>query len=440
MRRLTNAMTTLALLFWSVSVDAGEPTRTVTEFAKITASDGIPGAFGASIAVSGDDLVVGAPGYITKEGVVGAAYVFRRSGPRWIETAQLFPQFGGMDGEDFGLSVAIDGDLIVVGAPHIIGGQIGGGYGRAFIFRRQDPGTPHDPFDDLWWQDAHLMSPDELRWGDNFGMSVAVSDGAVLIGRPGWDFTTGSAYIYRRVSDVWVHDASLNPSDSRINDDFGGAVSLNGSLALVGARNYDGASYSGAAYIFGKTEGVWLEEGKLSPSDPAFLGDFGRSVCLSDRYAVVGAQFKAYVYGEHDGWWGEEQLTVPGSTNDFALRVASDSDVILSSDTNGIAHLFCRDGNAWTHCRKLTTSVGAQLGFRVAVGDTYAFVNGSYETVYVYVTPRATKNLRDFAAFQTCFSNQQSECPTECEQVDLVPDGWVNLVDFDEFLATFAGP
>ena len=148
-------------------------TRTVTEFAKITASDGIPGdAFGASIAVSGDDLVVGAPGYVTKEGVVGAAYVFRRSGPRWIETARLFPQFGGLDGEDFGLSVAINGDFIVVGAPHIIAGSIGGGYGRAFVFRRQDPGTPDDPLDDQWWQDAHLTSPDELRYGDEFDLSV----------------------------------------------------------------------------------------------------------------------------------------------------------------------------------------------------------------------------------------------------------------------------
>jgi len=112
------------------------PTRVVTEFAKITPSDGYPMAFGASIAASADDLVVGAPNFITTDGVVGTAYVFHRVGPKWIEIGKLFPNFGGIDGEDFGLTVAIEGDYIVVGAPHIITAAVGGGYGRAFIFRR----------------------------------------------------------------------------------------------------------------------------------------------------------------------------------------------------------------------------------------------------------------------------------------------------------------
>jgi hypothetical protein len=108
----------------------GDEPRTVTEFAKITSGEGFPVAFGASVAVSGDNLVVGARGYVTEDGAVGTAYVFHRSGPRWVQTDRVSPDIGfGIDGEDFGLSVAIDGDIIAVGAPNIIGGVIGGAIG-----------------------------------------------------------------------------------------------------------------------------------------------------------------------------------------------------------------------------------------------------------------------------------------------------------------------
>ena len=313
------------------------------------------------------------------------------------------------------------------------------------MFRRQDPGTPDDPLDDQWWQDAHLTSPDELRYGDEFGLSVSVSDGVVLIGRQGWDYSTGSAYLYRRMNDVWVHDASLNPSDAVLDDAFGSAVSLSGTVALVGAyRRSDVGTLSGAAYIFRRAGSFWAQERKLLPSERAY-GYFGRSVSLSDRYAVVGAQFEAYVYDQkYDPWSQEVKLTAAGSTNDFAIRVASAGDAIVIGDpTDGVAHLFCRHESMWVHCRRLLASdrlTGAQLGFPVAVNHDYAFVAGDHETVYVYVTPIAAKSLRDFATFQTCFSGNPPTLGSECERLDLASDGAVDLRDFNEWLALLAGP
>ncbi len=447
-----------------------EPPRTSTEFVKLTASDGIYGdGFGFSLAVSGDDLVVGAPGYIIATGeVVGAAYVFRRSGPRWIQTAQLFVDFGvpPMDYEAFGWSVAIAGDLIVVGAPQIFPAVIGGGYGTAYVFRRYDPGTPEDALDDQWNGEAKLTSPDEIRYGDMFGYSVAVSGGTILVGRPGWDFSSGSAYSYRRVNGAWRHIASLNPSDSVLDDAFGHAVSLSGTVALVGAhRRSDDGTHSGAGYVFRETGGVWVEECKLTASDGAAGDFFGYSVSLLGERAVAGAYAdddagptsgSAYVFTHKDTPWSNETKLLCSDASDldsFGQSVATDGNTIIvgapgkgsvpnSVDHIGAAYLFHPDADQWVEERKLVASDPAQnavLGASVAVGGNYAYV-GAQEAVYVYVVPSAAHSLRDFAAFQTCFHGDQPSSPSECARFDLVPDGRIDLRDYNEFLALLAGP
>jgi len=445
---------------------ASTPTRSVTEFAKITPSDGYPVAFGASIAASGDDLVVGAPGYITEDGVVGTAYVFHRVGPKWIEIGKLRPEFEGIDGEDFGLTVAIEGDYIVVGAPHIIGGVVGGGYGRAFIFRRDDRGTPDDPLDDQWWQDAELRTPDEIRFGDLFGRSVAISDGVVLIGRPGSSQTSGSAYLYRRMDNVWRHVGSLNPSDATYDDRFGDAVSLSAGFALVGApHRSDFGIRSGAAYAFREIAGAWVQESKLTAKNAAAFDFFGNAVSLAHDTAVVGAQGQdvpasgagaAYVFVKGECAWSTETQLLGGDTNGtdgFGQAVATNGhwavigapgkeDASIIADHVGATYLFRRDGARWSEQRKLTASdprAGLVLGASTAVGKRYAFA-GAQEVAYVYVLPDASRTLRDSALMQTCFRDEERGLETECVRFDLIPDDLIDYRDFIEFLARLAGP
>lgn len=291
---------------------AGEP-RILTEFAKITASDGIEGdGFGFSLAADGDFLVVGAPGYFTQAGSVGAVYVYRRSGPNWIQVDLLFAEEG-VQYDFFGSSVAIEGDLILIGAPFQIPATIGGGYGSAYLFRRHDFGTPNDLSDDRWFQDAKFTSPDEIRFGDSFGRSVSISNSVLLIGRPGWDFSSGSAYLYRELNGVWRYWSALDPSDSIEDDAFGSAVSLSGSVALVGAwRRNDAGIHSGAAYVFRESQGVWSEVQKLVPSDAGDFGSFGKALDFSEGLAVIGASGRAYTHTEESDFWSEDVILNPG--------------------------------------------------------------------------------------------------------------------------------
>jgi len=437
------------------------PVRTITEFAKIRPSDGYPVAFGASIAVSGNDLVVGAPGYITEEGVVGTAYVFHRVGPKWIETGKLVPNFEQIDGEDFGLSVAIEGDFIVVGAPHIMPDVIGGGgYGRAFIFRRDERGTPDDPLDDEWWEDAELRTPDEIRYGDNFGYSVSIGDGLVLIGRIGDSQTSGSAYLYRRVNGVWSHVASLDPSDTALGDSFGDGVSLSGGVALVGASTRsDYGTHSGAAYVFREADGVWLEQTKLTPSDAASYDHFGGSDFIAGAYAVVGAyddddggasSGSVYAFTDGESPWGNETKLVAldaEPSDHFGQAVSSNGASILvgapgKNSNHGAAYLFRRTAEHWVEERKLTASdprAGLVLGASVAVGERHVFA-GAQEAVYAYVLSDAATSLLDFSLLQTCFRDEERGLEMECANVDFVPDARIDLGDFNELLATLAGP
>jgi hypothetical protein len=365
---------------------------------------------------------------------------------------------GGINGEDFGLSVAIEGDYIVIGAPHVIAG-FQGGHGRAFNFRRYDRGTPDDPLDDVWGEDAWLTSPDERRDGDHYGRSVSISEGAVLVGRPGDEHISGSAYLYRKENEVWRHVGSLSPSDSVLSDQFGKAVSLSGPVALVGApqRSDDGTG-SGAAYIFRESGGAWLEEAKLTASDGA-LGDFlGATVSIAGDYAVAGAygdddagpsSGSAYAFeGAGNAWSNETKLTASDavSNDSFGQAVAANGDMILvgapRDDFFGAAYLFVRKCDQWVEERKLVASNRPSpdiVGASVALSERYAFTSAAGK-VYVFVLPSAAKSLRDFSAFQLCFRAEDQQLSNECEALDLAPDGRIDGSDLSEFLALFAGP
>lgn len=437
-----------AVLVLCVSARAEEP-RTITEFAKITASDGIPGdGFGVSLAADGDYLVVGARSYFTQAGPgVGAVYVFRRSGPNWVQVGQLFAEDGGPH-DAFGHSVAIEDDLILIGAPQPNGFT----FGSAYLFRLTDPGTPDDPSDDRWLQDAKLTSPDEIRTGDTFGSSVAISHGVLLIGRPGWDESSGSAYVYRQVNSVWRYWATLDPSDSVVHDTFGNAVSLKGPVAFVGAWRRDEVGIdSGAVYVFQESQGTWSELQKLVPGDAGDFGLFGQSIALCDGFAVVGAHERVYTYTQKDHLWSEDMNLAPVPRGvDFGRTVSASADSILVGDPSfgpnfshlGAAHLYTLRGGVWELGARLLASKpipSTNLGFSVVLGGNYAFA-GATESVFAFVLPTARKSLSDFAGFQNCIGTSLQAGLGDCGRFELVFDGQVDSHDLTEFLAVFAGP
>lgn len=202
--------------------------------------------FGASVAISGDTIIAGDWLNDDKDPDAGAAFVFSRSGGRWTRTAKLLPQGPYAGFVHFGTSVAIDGDVAVVGAPR--DRQLRPFSGAAYVFTR-DAGA--------WSATTKFLSPEGGPDGA-FGTSVDVAGGKILVGEPSRAslvtddqiFRTGAAYLFRRNGGSWYGETQVLPDDIRPGDHFGAAVAIDGSMSLIGAPGDDElGTDSGAAYV-----------------------------------------------------------------------------------------------------------------------------------------------------------------------------------------------
>jgi hypothetical protein len=241
--------------------------------AKLTADDGA-GAdlFGSSVAIHGETVVVGASG---DDYYKGAAYVFVRRGGHWFQKAKLTAQ-GGAPPDQFGFSVAISGETIVVGA-----NQADGSKGSVCVFAR-DGGS--------WTQQTKLNANDGEE-GDRFGNSVAIRDETIVVGAyadADHGSNSGAAYVFVGSGRHWFQQSKLMAQDGAANDQFGTSVAISGETIVVGAWGDDGAK--GSAYLFERRGNRWTEQQlKLTASDGATNDRFGYAVAISGETVVVGA-------------------------------------------------------------------------------------------------------------------------------------------------------
>ncbi len=266
------------------------------EVAKLTASDAADSdEFGWSVAISGDYVVVGAR---VEDGAGtdrGAAYVFDRNqggADNWGEVTKLTAS-DAADMDQFGFSVGISGDNVVVGARLEDGA--GTDRGAVYVFNRDQGGA------DNWGQVTKLIasSPENAAY---FGYSVAVSGDFAVVGAGGEDGTgtnLGAVYVYDRNQggqNAWGEIKKLSASDAEDGDEFGSSVAIDGDYVIVGAFYEDGAGTSrGATYIYGRNYGgadAWGEVMKLTASDAADQDWFGYSVGINGDFAVVGAMYE----------------------------------------------------------------------------------------------------------------------------------------------------
>ena len=251
---------------------------TWTQQAKLTASDGAAGdAFGISVAVNGDTIVVGASG---RNSGRGAAYVFFRSGTAWSEQAELSAS-DGSPGDQFGCAVSVDSQTAVVGA-----NEKGSGQGAAYVFTRSGAS---------WSQQAELTSADGVA-GDQFANSVSVSGNTVVAGANNKASNLGAAYVFLRSGATWAQQAELMAFDGAAGDFFGNSVALSGDTAVVGS--FVQGSERGAAYVFTRSGNSWTQQDKLTASDGGSGDALGWSVAVSGDTAVAGAPLRASKQGE----------------------------------------------------------------------------------------------------------------------------------------------
>ncbi|KAH8075464.1 hypothetical protein JL721_1471 [Aureococcus anophagefferens] len=333
-----------------------------TQVAKLVASDAAAGDdFGESVAVSGDLVVVGAHKNDDAGDRSGSAYVFRTTndGASWTQVAKLVAS-DAAEGDFFGYSVAVGGDLVVVGAHY--NDDAGSSSGSAYVFRTTNDGT-------TWSETAKLVASDAAE-GDFFGESVAVGGDLVVVGAPYNDdagSTSGSAYVFQTTNDgaSWTQVAKLVASDAAAFDYFGTSVAVSGDLVVVGAHyNDDAGDCSGSAYVFRTTNdgASWTQVAKLVASDAAEGDFFGESVAVGGDLVVVGAPYNddagfysgsAYVFGTTNGgasWTQVAKLLASDAAEDdeFGWSVAVSGDLVVvgahknddAGDSSGSAYVW----------------------------------------------------------------------------------------------------
>ena len=285
---------------------------TWAEQGKITPSDGTAFAFfGSSVAVEGDLAMVGSGN--------GFVYVFARDpNGGWAERQRLRAS-DALPFDDFGYALTLQGDTAVIGAPRTTEGNPGPG--AAYVFTRGASGA--------WTQRAKLVDPNG-HIGDRFGSALSTDGRSVLVGSYGPDADgqwTGAASVFvRDGDDKWTHEARMLPSDSDVATAFGGSVAVAGSTALVGARESGSrGTFSGAVYVFARTKaGGWIERAKLLASDASEFEYFGSSLATTAGSALIGALL------------GDGQGPATGAVYHFALPRQITIDVKPDDDRNSV--------------------------------------------------------------------------------------------------------
>jgi hypothetical protein len=364
--------------------------------------------FGESVAISGQIAVVGAPGDANN---TGAIYIYRYLGV-WGTPIKLTPG-DGLSSDNFGHSVSISGETIVVGSY----GNLG--KGAAYVYRYMNG---------VWEQDQKLISSDGAAL-DSFGYSVAIFENTIAVGAPydsnlGLNSNTGSVYIYRYnkiTVPVWVQEAQLFSASPAIGDNFGYSVAISDCRALIGVLNkstVQGAN-SGAAvvYHYDTSTMAWIEKAVLVSSSSVANDQFGVSVAISNDTLVVGSfntvsnldHGKAYYYHYDQGptpsagnWIETQTITDPSGAggDQFGFSVAiSDDRIVIGSPLKDLAglnsatgYVLVKEVNPKPKIQKNPDPIflaGSSAGYSVAVSGDTALVGAYIENngkgaAYIY--------------------------------------------------------
>lgn len=315
------------------------------------------------LALSGDTLAIQADGDESAPDS-GGVYVLRHDGAAWQQEAHLTASNAGA-GDGFGASLALAGDILVVGAPDEDSAATGtggdqdddtaGASGAVYVFRRTGS---------IWQQEAYLKASNTGA-GDRFGTDVALSGDVIAVGAPressaatGVDgdqesegaLYSGAVYVFRRDGSSWQQEAYVKPSNTDVDYLFGQSVALSGDTLASGAMGEASRSAgidgdqtdrsfvdSGAVYVFRRGDSSWQQEAYIKASNPEQMASFGFQVGLAGDTLAVGAPYES------------------------SLGAGIDPDPMQGNSTfSSAAYLFHRSGTTWQQDAYIKASNSAQ--------------------------------------------------------------------------------
>lgn len=320
----------------------------------------------------------------------GAVYVFQRTGSTWVQQAYIKPPNAEAN-DQFGISLSISGDTIVVGAFNEASNQttITNGTsasannsaafaGAAYVFQRS--GTS-------WAQQAYLKASN-IEANDRFGTSVSISGDTIVVGSGFEDSNqttitngatassdntasaSGAAYVYRRTGSTWAEEAYLKAPNADANDQFGNAVAIDGDTIVVGAfseasnqttitngttaSSDNSATLAGAAYVFQRTDSTWSHQAYLKPPNLGADDRFGNAVAIEGNTILVSSIFE-----------DNNQTTVTNGS------MPNDDNSLSNS---GAVYVFQRSGSTWVfraYLKAPNADVDDRFGNAISIsGDT----------------------------------------------------------------------
>jgi choice-of-anchor B domain-containing protein len=352
-------------------------TTSAQSFPPGTTPSSVAIGFGSAVAIAGDEILIGRPGQVLgfpmPPSQTGAVHVFRRgAGGRWGEVGVVTAK-GIAIQDGFGSAIAIDGRLMVVGAPGTQEGR-----GAVYVFERDGAGN---------WVERAKLTAASGTVRDLLGRAVALKGGVLLAGSPGYAEKQGRVVVFRQRGGAanWSEQGMLVGSSANRVERFGAAVALDKDRAVIGAPGlvFGDSAGVGRAVVFRRKGNDWVREAVLAVAEGDRVRGLGYALLLdgAEAYAsapgsdsLAGAMFQFRRLGG-GSWEQAARLTAasPEHPAFFGGSVAREGQDLLvgapfANAGIGAVHVFRGNGSSWREVQKLTIKgVGPSTQFGAAL-------------------------------------------------------------------------
>ncbi len=353
--------------------------------------------FGAAIIMDSNYIVIGSPKEdddeiaINTRNLAGSVYIYKRNGNNWTYQQKIVASDRD-GGDNFGSSVAIWNDYIIVGAPNednnIAGINGFANAGSVYFFKLNNSTNT--------WNEIQKVVPSDRAVGDNFGYEVLFANGDAIISSPGNSMldtggvntvnNAGSVYSFRLdTANNWTEMQQFSHPDRNTNDSLGVSISAWRNELIAGSPyqdlNNQGSNTlnnSGAAYYFKQDSLLqWQFIQKVSASDRKSNSQFGKSVSIYDQSIIIGAPFE----------------------------INNENDSISMTDA-GAAYVFNRNGSQWIESQKLVAfdrDTSDNFGWAASTFNN-KFVIGAYTKDYLPWFPQWHNEVGSIFFMEECIT------------------------------------